>query len=301
MIIIAKELAENKDELVLLIDNEKILINSMIESQKRLKNILLGYMQNLVVSSENISTDYADSVLDILNNVKNSLNTFKINMDLLNNLLKLLDDMSSDPIEDSIIGFNNSFLVDTNTVFQNTVEIENVLASVLPYLSLVFSDLKQLESDSDDTISANNSSEPVADSAFLAENTLIISETEGKVVLPYCIDSVNALLKNNSDKYTCIGDVINKEYTLSLDYFKNTSLARFREGFKLMRKKEKKSIVESFDLGMELAFNYNLHPAVICACSSLSELDSYLDYLDNKKSSSFDYFPIVFAIPPMVK
>ena len=57
--------------------------------------------------------------------------------------------------------------------------------------------------------------------------------------------------------------------------------------------------MEAFDLGMELTFNYNLHPAIICACKTLSELDLYLDYLDNKENGKFDCFKIIFDVPPV--
>lgn len=328
MIILTKELVETKDELTQIIEKEEILINSILANQKKLKGILLGYMQNLVVSTENISESYAKSVLDILNNIKNSLNIFKTNMDLLNNLLNLLNSLSiessnKEEIIKNIENFNNSFLTDTTTVFQNTLEIENVLYSILPYSSLVFSKsgLTQTEEIADESVLENNvvSSSNIANNelesaqsscctdvssennAFAVENTLIISETKGKVFLPYNITFVNALLKNNPDKYTCIEDVVNREYSIPIDSFKNPSLSRFREGFKLMRKKEKKSIIEAFDLGMELTFKYNLHPAIICACNSLDELDQYLDYLDNKKGRSFDCFKIIFDIPPIAK
>lgn len=331
MIIITKELMETKDELNAIIEKEKFLINSILTNQKKLKNILLGYMQNLVVSTENVSESYSKFILDFLSNIKNSLTLFNTNMNLLNNLINLLNSLPVESLnkEDfikNIDSFNNSFLSNTTTVFQNTLEIENVLYSILPYSSLVFlkSNIAKTNENLDEIVldqsiisdndTTNNQKVPVEpttllnngvdstkNNEFLADNTLIISETKGKVFLPYNITFVDALLKNNPDKYTCIEDVIDKEYSIPIDSFKNSSLSRFREGFKLMRKKEKKSVIEAFDLGMELTFKYNLHPAIICACSSLDELDQYLDYLDNKKGINFDCFKIIFDIPPIAK
>ncbi len=68
----------------------------------------------------------------------------------------------------------------------------------------------------------------------------------------------------------------------------------------MIRNKEKKSIIEAFDLGIKLTFNYNLHPAIITACSTLDELDIYLDYLENNETDKFDCFKITFEIAPVV-
>ena len=82
---------------------------------------------------------------------------------------------------------------------------------------------------------------------------------------------------DNNTKET-VKEIIQENYTLSIDLFKTPFVARFREAFKLAHSKEKKSIKFAFDLGTELLFNYNLHPAIIAACRSLDELDIYLDY-----------------------
>lgn len=310
MIISTKELIENKDNLNDIIEKERVLLNSMLAIQKKFKSILLGYMQKLADSTENINADYADNILSLLNDFKNSLNLLKTNINLLDNLLKLLDSISiesenKDKVAEIIEKYNESFLADNQTISQNTLQIEDVLYSILSYSNLIFCKANTNETKKEITQTVTNSSQKDdnefknTETSSLTENTLIISETKGKVFLPYTIKLLNNTLKNNPDKYTSIEDVVEKEYTLPIDMFKNPTLARFREGFKLIRKKEKRSIVEAFDLGMELTFNYNLHPAIICACKTLSELDLYLDYLDNKENGKFDCFKIIFDVPPV--
>ena len=66
-----------------------------------------------------------------------------------------------------------------------------------------------------------------------------------------------------------------------------------------MRIKEKASVIKAFELGMELFFNYNLHPAIISACKSLDELDIYLDYLEDNETHKFDCFKIIFDMAPI--
>lgn len=149
----------------------------------------------------------------------------------------------------------------------------------------------------DKNIISNNTIESVANKK---ENCLVISETRSKVILPYLIDTLNKKMQNNPGKYSSIDEIIAKEYTIPLSRYKNPIVSRFREAFKLMRIKEKSSIAKAFDLGMELTFNYNLHPAIISACRNLDELDIYLDCLENEETDKFKCFDIVFEIPPMI-
>ena len=131
----------------------------------------------------------------------------------------------------------------------------------------------------------------------LIENTLVISETQGKVFLPYTIDTLKSILEEENTKYKNINEVIEGEFVIPFTNFKNPILSRFKEAFKLIRYKEHGSIKDAFDLGMELLLNYNLHPAIISACKNIDELDIYLDYLENNETDKFDCFNIKFEIP----
>ena len=143
---------------------------------------------------------------------------------------------------------------------------------------------------------SNNTSEK----EIYEDNTLIISEISGKVILPYDILALKHKLESPNNNYSSIDDIINEKYTLPISLYKNPFIARFRESYKLMRNKEKASIKEAFDLGFELMFNYNLHPAIITACKNLDELDIYLDYLESGETDKFNCFKIKFEIAPTV-
>ena len=134
----------------------------------------------------------------------------------------------------------------------------------------------------------------------LAENTLIISEKNGNVTLPFSINELNSIMQNKPSKYSSLNDIVNSKFTIPISRYKNAPVARFKEAFKLMRKKEHSSFLEAVDLGMELAFNYNLHPAIISACKSLDELDIYLDYLDTGDTDKFNCFKVIFELAPMI-
>ena len=106
---------------------------------------------------------------------------------------------------------------------------------------------------------------------------------------------------NNPEKYHNIQQVIEDEYILSLKNFENSSFARFRETYKLMKNKEKKSLFETFDLALELMFKYELNPIIISACRNLDELDLYLDCLRKNELEDFSCFQIHFEISPVEK
>ena len=123
--------------------------------------------------------------------------------------------------------------------------------------------------------------EKVIENTLEDNKTLVISEEDGKVYLPY----TKAEIKNEilEHKGTKISDLIEEKYICPLDKYKNAIRARFREGYNLMYKKEGKSRRSAILLGIELMFETNLHPAVISACKNLEELDIYLDCLEDNE------------------
>lgn len=146
---------------------------------------------------------------------------------------------------------------------------------------------------------SQNNIEIEVDNAFI-DNTLVVSEITGNVTLPYSIDQLEVQYKENEHKYSSLSDLVRKKYTLPISRFKNPFSSRFREAYRLMRYKENASVLDALELGIELMFNYNLHPAIISACKNLDELDIYLDYLEEGETNKFNCFDIIFEFPPAV-
>ena len=128
-------------------------------------------------------------------------------------------------------------------------------------------------------------------------NTLVISDSNKMVTLPYKVIELEEKLKKNKN-YKTLEDVINKEYTIPIETFKNPVKSRFREAFQLIKKKEHGSLKEAIGLGFELMFQSDLNPAVIAACKDLDELDIYLDCLDDNELDKFSCFKIEYNVPP---
>lgn len=132
-------------------------------------------------------------------------------------------------------------------------------------------------------------------------DTLIISEKDNKVILPYTIKEVENLYQKKKNKYSSVQDLIKNEYIISTENFKNPIKSRFREAYQLIKKREHGHLKEAIDLGFELMFQSNLNPAIIAACKSLKELDIYLDCLDDNELDKFSCFNIVYNVPPSTK
>ncbi len=143
-------------------------------------------------------------------------------------------------------------------------------------------------------------SEP-SPSGLQDNNTLYISSEANKIILPYKIADLEKTLQKNPKKYSSIDEVIEKDYTIAADQFKNPVRSRFKEAYKLIKKKEKGSLKEAIDLGIELMFQSNLNPAIITACKNLRELDIYLNCLDENELDKFNCFEIIYKVPPTAK
>ena len=302
-----KEVIENK------VDCEINIINLMIESQNIKKNILSDAMQRFANYAEIASeTSKVASIAFFLNNFKNSLALSKTNIYLLSNLLDDVNEIkrkkNSKTLLTKIEKYNLSFNNVNEIVFNNTIQIENTLKHILSFSEFTFNaknmvsnitDSKDIEISLDNKVYIDEKLISEFNKEKLQENTLIVSEKEGVVVLPFFLQDLNKIYRENNDKYKSFKEIVDEKYTVPFNSYKNPAISRFREAFKLMKIKEKASLRKAFELGMELFFNYNLHPAIITACKNLDELDIYLDYLEDNETHKFDCFKIIFDMAPI--
>ena len=131
-------------------------------------------------------------------------------------------------------------------------------------------------------------------------DTLLVSERERRVYLPYSKKEVDEYLEQYPDQYRSFYDVVKQEFIFPLSfYMKHPAIARFRESYALIRDRESKSIVEAFKLAMDMMFRHELNPAIIAACKSEEQLENYLDCLSKRKLDEFTDFKIKFEITPL--
>ena len=137
---------------------------------------------------------------------------------------------------------------------------------------------------------------------FDGNDTLLISERESKVLLPYSKKDIDTYLYEFSDKYTSAKEVIDNEFTYSLKYFSNFSrAARFREAFALYKDREGKTTFESLAFAFKTMKISNLQPAIIAACRSERVFKDYLDHLNNNDLENFKYFKIEYKLSPSIR
>lgn len=300
---------ENRKQLL---NIEKNSLKATLDIQRTLNKQILVFIKNFIGGIE-VSYDFDSSsaFFSYMNESTSMLNKSNNNIENIQNLIKKLDIISdlikkndNEFLEIEIDSYNNQFNEYINSIYENTNLIEEFIHKIsLLDLSKLLQDFKnsQITEKADDIATSENltvSSDDV-DSSYI-ENTLIISELKGKVILPYKMETVKQILLNESEHYSSISEVIEKLYTIPIKNYKFASVARFREAYKLMIEKEHSSKLKAISLASELFGNYNLHPAIITACNSLDELDIYLACLEDDVLSDFKFFDIKYEIPPTV-
>ena len=143
-------------------------------------------------------------------------------------------------------------------------------------------------------------SEEISDGNIQNNNTLIISEKDNKVFLPYTVSEIQSYMEKYPKEYKSLEYVINKEFILPLDYYtKHPRLARFREAYSLIRDREAKSVFDALKYALNIMFKYDLNPAIISACKTEEALNLYIECLENKDLSKFNLFKIEFRLNPL--
>lgn len=191
--------------------------------------------------------------------------------------------------EEYVVTTNQDFKI--NYVIDNLERKNNTVNFKLTNLTQIEATIKGLTFEIDE--------EKVVENNLDDNRTLVISEEDGKVYLPYTKDEVKEDMQQNKGKK--ISELIEENYIQPLDKYKNSMRARFREGYNLMYKKEGKSRKSAILLGLELMFETNLHPAIISACKNIQELDIYLDCLEDNELEKFSCFKIIYKSLPTLR
>lgn len=241
----------------------------------------------LVLKNKNCRVDIIPEEYDVYtNNSKSYIIARQANLNLI--------------FKDAFINIeknNNSYIIETDQdvkldyIACDIIKKENKILFTVENLSEVKFDENGLKLIIDETKVAENRVED--------NNTLIISEEDGKVFLPYKKGEILQEIKKT--KNTNIDEIINSNYVKPIETYKSSIKARFKEAYKLMREREGGSKGKAFMLGLELMFEFHLHPAIISACRNLEELDIYLDCLEDNELEKFTCFKIIYKAMPVIK
>ena len=304
-----------------------------IESENYLKNQYNNIIEDLNEREKRenkkieIILDFLDKFNDYLENDNNEKNTksyirmlealkklsdnLRINKVNINNLKTFLNNLFSesfditDEFKNKINEYNNLAIECKKNISESSDQFENFITEYIK--NMTFSNVEQsVDKIDDNTNNINTESNEDIQEKSIKESTqdlkdnrvLLISETQKKVFLPYNTEDLEKILQKKK-KYNSIQEVIDNEYTIPISKYKNPTLSRFKEAYKLMKNKEDFSVLESLDLAFEVTFNNSLNPAIITACKSLNELDLYLDCLETNSLDKFEPFEIKYEVLPL--
>lgn len=295
---ITKDGIFNSNELYLLQNFEANLvnINLKIAEQENKRNEVTCLFDTL---SKTDSVSKIGSKKDYSEEINNISEKFAKNIEKLNSLKSLLIDINSDFISLSRSASSDEVAINLkekiNSYFSTYEEIKKdiMLADIE-----VDRFVKRINSSNDKK--SEEVSEEISDGNIQNNNTLIISEKDNKVFLPYTVSEIQSYMEKYPKEYKSLEYVINKEFILPLDYYtKHPSLARFREAYSLIRDREAKSVFDALKYALNIMFKYDLNPAIISACKTEEALNLYIECLENKDLSKFNLFKIEFRLNPL--
>lgn len=285
----------NSNELYLLQNFEANLValNLKIAEQENKKNEIMCMFDTLSKTDSVCKKDYSKEIDKISENFIN-------NIESLNSLKTLLIDINNEFI--SLSRKNSSS--ETEKILKEN--ISNYLSSYKDLKSnIILADIevdrfvKEINS-LDNTSFVEVNSDEIVDETIQDNNTLIISEKENKVFLPYTLSEIQSYMEAYPKEYKSLEYVVNKEFILPLDYYtKRPNLARFREAYSLIRDREAKSVFDALKYALNIMFKYDLNPAIISACKTEEALNFYIECLESKDLSKFDLFKIEFRLNPL--
>ena len=302
----------NKNNISKFIDLEINSITALLSTQKTFSKQVLVFLKDFL---GNIDTELtlSDEVNEFISDASMYLSKINKNIEKYNHLLDILHKIKNDcsNVEysetiNAISNYNKEFEAQTLSILRSNLDIERFIHSmssvdISEYLSIEGLD-KVYKTNKDNSEVKKQSKFRILrkNNEALVENTLIISETNKTVTLPYKISDLKDILRNNSEKYNSLSDIILDKYTIPISEYKFSALSRFKEAYRLIINKEHGSKKQALNLAFELFSNYNLHPAIIAACKNLNELDIYLSCLEFNELEDFRFFKIVYDALPVV-
>ena len=310
----------NKSNIKKLIDIEISSLNAALLSQQSLSKQILLFLKNFMGNID-IDIVFSNEINVFISNASQNLKKINSNIETYNTLLDVLDNikfnLSSLGFKDILIKvnkYNEKVTNDNEKILKNTAEIQDFIndiptIDISEYISCENLDsVIQTTSDNEDLSDVeiikdpNPKSRTRKKSSPLIENTLVISEKDKVVILPYKIADLKKVLRKEPNKYDSLTDIIEKCYTKPINEYKYSAFSRFREAYKLITQREHGTKKDALNLAAELFSNYSLHPAIITACKNLNELDIYLSCLEYNELEDFHFFKIIYeAVPTVVK
>ncbi len=285
-------------------EEEKYILNLKEDLSKKVRLFLncLEQAYAIEVNGDRSSID------DFISNTKSFTSNIEKQLEKANQALEILKELKdstdySNRIQNRIIKRYNNVFFNISSKRKKSINEEedlllNYMENILPNLNSKVSEEVNSQIENDDIIVFESVGEDII--PIIEDNdTLLISEIQGKVFFPYSGDEIEAIYNLGKDKYKSFEDVIEANYVRPLSDFKDSYMSRVKETIKLLTKKEGYSLIEALEMSIEMFGKKYLHPAIIAACNTLDELDVYLDCLDKNEVEDFKIFKIKYEVYPI--
>lgn len=280
------------------ISSLEISLSTQQKYNKQILMFLKAFAQNLDVEAD-LSHDNTIYILlneatQILKNIHVNITHLEQLIDILLGINLLIDSSNNNLLNQNIKSFNKQYYFHMKNIYKKNRIIENFLRKV-SHIEESYNTLPESNESKQQLHFYENN-----DCAKIQENTLIISEKQKKVILPFTLKEIENLQKDYENEHLSIENIIEKFYTKPISYYKNSAISRFKESYQLITLREKGSKKDAIMLATEMFFNYNLHPAVITSCKNLNELDIYLSCLEYNELEDFHFFKTFYEIAPAI-
>ena len=226
------------------------IIEDLNEQEKRENKkieIILDFLDKFNNYLENDNNEKnTKSYIRMLETLKKLSDNLRINKVNINNLKTFLNNLFSeslditDEFKNKINEYNNLAIECKKNISKSSDQFENFITEYIK--NMTFSNVeKSIDNVDDNTNTINIESNEDIQEQNIKETTqdlkdnrvLLISETQKKVFLPYNTEDLEKILQKKK-KYNSIQEVIDNEYTIPISKYKNPTLSRFKEAYKLM-------------------------------------------------------------------
>lgn len=235
--------------------------------------------------SEEIETDYLNQEEESLFETVNNSNT------ITENIITDISTQQNSTENDSVLGLEENT---QETIQENIAETSTENISNQETIELIETPKQIVKKDF--TIIDKPEEEQIKETTMqinLPEKELIINKKLGIAILPYSISDLDELFLNDPEKYSSIQDIIDKEYTVKLKDFENSSITRYKEAFKLARDKSNYTFSQAANFAKVFLVENEITSLIIASCKNVEELEFYIECLNNNKLNDFHYFKIV--------
>lgn len=144
MIIFNDEIIKDEKRLNTFIVKDRSCLRGNIKMQNAFKDLLLNYMNRLAETSSNLSVKDQVSSIKLLEDFKKYIEVCNENISMVQDILSSIKYLTQTKLYkdlDTIVKLDNKYLRLMSKVFNNTLEIQDFISSIIDYTEFNFSNV----------------------------------------------------------------------------------------------------------------------------------------------------------------